>query len=286
MSSSFHIELNELYRSIFISNSSITTDPNLNVISCGRRQCYVEPWWWVEGTTGASGTTPLSIPQRVTIWPESKSTSIPLSYAWLTEVVLAHKGGNKVSISATTDAGTQTYRGTRVLFKTTCKAPDVLAGRTICHAHSIKIATVNWPTRTTKCIWGAYLVANHPPTHLVILLTTSGVSESLTASTGRSSPTHPVWGGDLLPHRGTLLGGVGHVEVGCTSPASWPTTGETQERYYCLNEHTLCSIFDLPPCYLLLLLRGAGLAAISLQHFGRVGEREGGAGYFGNSWLS
>ena len=29
----------------------ITTDPDLNVISCGRR-----PWWWVEGPTEASGT--------------------------------------------------------------------------------------------------------------------------------------------------------------------------------------------------------------------------------------
>ena len=29
-----------------------------------------------------------------------------------------------------------------------------------------------------------------------------------------------VWGGDLLRDRGTLLGGVGHVEVSYTSPAS------------------------------------------------------------------
>jgi len=47
------------------------------VISCGRRQCYIEPWWWVEGAAGAIGATPLSIPQGITIWPKNKSTSIP-----------------------------------------------------------------------------------------------------------------------------------------------------------------------------------------------------------------
>ena len=81
MSSSLHIEFNELYRSIFISNLLISTDPDLNVISCGRRQLYIEPWWRVEGATGASGATSLSIPQGVTIWPETESTSIPQSYA-------------------------------------------------------------------------------------------------------------------------------------------------------------------------------------------------------------
>ena len=37
MSSSFHIEFHELYRSVFICNCFITTDPDLNVISCGGR---------------------------------------------------------------------------------------------------------------------------------------------------------------------------------------------------------------------------------------------------------
>ena len=45
MSSSLHIEFNELYWSVFISNGLITTDPDLDVISCGRRQLYIEPWW-------------------------------------------------------------------------------------------------------------------------------------------------------------------------------------------------------------------------------------------------
>ena len=37
MFSSFDVEFYELYWSIFISNSQITTDPDLNVISCGGR---------------------------------------------------------------------------------------------------------------------------------------------------------------------------------------------------------------------------------------------------------
>ena len=56
-------------------------------------------------------------------------------------------------------------------------------------------------------VWKSNLVANNPATHLVILLATSGVIEPLTATSGGSSPTHPVWGGVLPPHRGTLLRG-------------------------------------------------------------------------------
>ena len=61
------------------------------------------------------------------------------------------------------------------------------------------------------------------PTHLVILLTTSGVSEPLTGISCQPSPTHS---GDLLPHRGALLGGVRNVEVGYTSPARSTTVKE------------------------------------------------------------
>ena len=43
-------------------NTLLPTDPDL---SCGWRQCYIEPWWWVEGATVTGGTTPLSIPQGV-----------------------------------------------------------------------------------------------------------------------------------------------------------------------------------------------------------------------------
>ena len=42
-SSSFHIEFNELYWSIFKLRA--TTNSHFNVIARGRRQCYVEPWW-------------------------------------------------------------------------------------------------------------------------------------------------------------------------------------------------------------------------------------------------
>ena len=55
------------------------------------------------------------------------------------------------------------------------------------------------------------------------MITASGVSESLTATNTTPSPTHPVWGGGLSPHRGALLGGVRDVEVSYTSPAG-PTT--------------------------------------------------------------
>ena len=43
--SSLDIKFDELYWSIFISNPFITTDPDLEVINCGRRQLYIEPWW-------------------------------------------------------------------------------------------------------------------------------------------------------------------------------------------------------------------------------------------------
>ena len=104
MSSSFDIEFYELYWSIFIPNPLIATDPDLDVISCGGRQSYIDPWWRVEGATVAIGTTPLSIPQGVTAWPESKTTPI-LSYACLTEKVFAHKRGNTVSSIAHSDTG-------------------------------------------------------------------------------------------------------------------------------------------------------------------------------------
>ena len=45
MSSSLHIEFHEMYWRIANSNPNIITDPDLNVISCGRRQLYTEPWW-------------------------------------------------------------------------------------------------------------------------------------------------------------------------------------------------------------------------------------------------
>ena len=43
--SSFHVEFYELYWSIFITNPCSTTDPDLDVIGCGGRQLYIEPWW-------------------------------------------------------------------------------------------------------------------------------------------------------------------------------------------------------------------------------------------------
>ena len=90
----------------------------------------------------------------------------------------------------------------------------------MCETNSFKIEIIYRNVRTSKRTWRSYLVADDPPTHLIVLLTTSSVVESLTASTGGSSPTHPVWSGDLPPHRGTLLSGIRHVEVGYTSPAS------------------------------------------------------------------
>ena len=166
---------------------------------------------------------------------------------------------------------------------TSSKAPDVLAGGTMRQTYPIKIVTVNRPTYTSECIWGAYLVANDPPTHLVILHTTSGVSEPFTASPNRSSPTHSKWGGDLLPHRGAKLGGVRHVEVGYTSPARLTTW--LQDGYYCLAKQTTCSISDLIPQYLALFIRGTGLPTTALQDLGRVGEGESGVGSLCNSWL-
>ena len=90
----------------------------------------------------------------------------------------------------------------------------------MCHTDSLNIESVECKTSTIEGSWSSQLVTNDPPTHLVILHTTSGIVEPLTATSGRPSPTRPVWGGVLPPHRGTLLEGVRHVEVGYTSPAS------------------------------------------------------------------
>ena len=90
----------------------------------------------------------------------------------------------------------------------------------MCDTDTINIGIVDRLKRTLEAIWRSNLVASDPPAHLVILFTTSGVGDPITAASGRISPTHPVWGGVLPPHRRTLLGGVRHVEVDYTSPAS------------------------------------------------------------------
>ena len=174
------------------------------------------------------------------------------------------------------------------LITTSSKAPDVFTGRTMRDTYSIKIDTVNWQMLTKEGTWRTYLVADDPPTHLVILLTTSGIVEPLTTTLKDwSSPTHSVWGGDLLPHRGTSIIGVSHVEVSYTSPAICSTTGvvirELQRRYYWLTEQTLCSSFDLVPRCPLMFLRGTDLPAISLQDSVWVCEGKGGGGCLGNA---
>ena len=144
---SLYIQLYHLYWRIFISKICPITDPDLDVIGCRRRQLYIEPRWWVEGATGASGTTPLSIPQGVTVWPESSNNAaIPTSYAWLTEVALTYKWGNTVSSNAPN--GTGAWVRSSYFIKTTNEAPDVLAGGSMCNAKSIHIVTVNWLRRT------------------------------------------------------------------------------------------------------------------------------------------
>ena len=141
MFSSFHIEFHELYRRIFVINPTITTDSDRNVISRGGRQCHVEPRWWVEGATGVSGTTPLSIPQGVTVCIE-KAIGEAIIYACLTKVVLAHKRRNTVSSSASRDTGTCVVWDAEHFIKTINKAPDVLAGRPMRDTYSINIVSI------------------------------------------------------------------------------------------------------------------------------------------------
>ena len=82
----------------------------------------------------------------------------------------------------------------------------------MCYANSINIDTVDRLTRIKEGLWRAHLVADDLPTHLVILFTASRISERLTATTsGGFSLTHPLWGGDLPPHRGALLRNVQHM---------------------------------------------------------------------------
>ena len=95
----------------------------------------------------------------------------------------------------------------------------MLARGATCDTNAVYVVSVDGIAK--EGLWGTNLVADDPPTHLAILHTTSSIGDSFTATSGDgSSPTHPEWGGVLPPHRGTLLGGVRHVEVGYTSPAS------------------------------------------------------------------
>ena len=58
----------------------------------GEDSCTLIHGGELKGATVAIGTTPLSVSQGVNVWPEcSSNATIPLSYARLTEVVLAHK---------------------------------------------------------------------------------------------------------------------------------------------------------------------------------------------------
>ena len=116
-----------MYWWINIYIAVLTTDSDFNAVSCGGRQSYVEPWWWVEGATVASGTTPLTVPQGITIRIE-KTIGEAVIYACFTEVVLAHKWGDTVSISAPSETGTGVGREGEHSIKTSSKAPDVLAG--------------------------------------------------------------------------------------------------------------------------------------------------------------
>ena len=91
---SLHIEFYELYWRIFSLNPIIRTDSHFDVISCGGRQLYIEPWWRVEGATSASGTTPLSVPQGLAVWPENTIDLTPFTYSCFTKVVLANERGD------------------------------------------------------------------------------------------------------------------------------------------------------------------------------------------------
>ena len=53
----------------------------------------------------------------------------------------------------------------------------------MCDTNAINIEMVNGQGRTTEQCWGVNLVTNDPPTHLVILLTISGVSDPITTRT-------------------------------------------------------------------------------------------------------
>ena len=130
ISTSLHVEFHELYWSIFIITPTSHTDSDLNLISCGGRQCYIEPWWWVEGAARASRTTPLSIPQRITVWKENTLVIItsPSSSACFTEIVLTHKWRNTTSTSAPSNTGACWNRDSPLFIKTISKCPEMFVG--------------------------------------------------------------------------------------------------------------------------------------------------------------
>ena len=141
-----------MYWWINIYDAVLTTDSDLNVVSGWGGQLYIEPRWWVEGATGASGTTPLSIPQGVTIWPENTRAAIPPSYARLTEIVLPHKWGNMVANRAPSYTGTYCNVIRRKFIKAIRECPDVLTGGAVCDTNAIDIISIDWPRRTMEGI--------------------------------------------------------------------------------------------------------------------------------------
>ena len=81
------IDLNQFDWSVLIRESLITTDPHLQVISGGLRQLFAEPWRVVEGAAGTSGSTAISIPERVI----REELEVYMHCTSLTEVVIADK---------------------------------------------------------------------------------------------------------------------------------------------------------------------------------------------------
>ena len=63
--SSLNIEFYQFKWNIFIIVIKSSTDPQLNVISCGSIQCLCKPWRIVELTTCAGVCTVLSVPQWI-----------------------------------------------------------------------------------------------------------------------------------------------------------------------------------------------------------------------------
>ena len=168
---SLYVELNKVNGGIFILSILVSTDAELQVVSCRLRKLLAEPRevWGITACLLKS-TAILSIPQWI-IRVENKS-QWSMVKSCLTVVVRPNKSRRRWS-SIYTSAWTGLNLITFVSIGCGCVCPDVLPWTAMSYANSINVRIINgagrWASIHVKCNWCPKLVAPHSPTHLLVL---------------------------------------------------------------------------------------------------------------------